>query len=47
MAMISRILEIESKYGLNSQSPEIGISFLVNQHIKEILDKYENPIDVI
>ena len=42
MAQISRILEIESRYGLNSQTPELGIGFLVNQHIKEILDKNEN-----
>jgi hypothetical protein len=47
MAQIGRILEIESRYGLNSQSPEIGISFLVNQHIKEILDKYDDPADVV
>lgn len=30
MAQIARILEIESRYGLNSQSPELGIGFLVN-----------------
>ncbi len=47
MAQISRILEIESRYGLNSQTPELGIGFLVNQHIKEILDKNENASDVI
>ena len=47
MAQISRILEIESRYGLNSQSPELGIGFLVNQHIKEILDKNDNASDVI
>jgi hypothetical protein len=42
MAQIARILEIESRYGLNSQTPELGIGFLVNQHIKEILDKNDN-----
>ena len=47
MAQISRILEIESRYGLNNQTPEIGISFLVNQHIKEILDKYDDPVDCV
>lgn len=47
LAQISRILEIESRYGLNSSAPEIGISFLVNQHIKEILEKYENSADVV
>ncbi len=41
-AQIARIIEIESRYGLNSQSPELGIGFLVNQHIKEILDKNES-----
>jgi hypothetical protein len=46
-SQIAKILEIESKYGLNSSAPEIGISFLVNQHLKEILDKYENPADVV
>lgn len=30
MSMLSRILEVESKYGLNSNNPEIGVSFLVN-----------------
>lgn len=47
MASISRILEIESRYSLNTSAPEIGISFLVNQHIKEILDKHPNPADVV
>lgn len=47
MAQISRILEIESRYGLNSQTPELGIGFLVNQHIKEILEKNENASEVI
>lgn len=47
MASISRILEIESRYGLNSSAPEIGIGFLVNQHIKEILEKHPNPADVV
>jgi len=30
MAMLSYILEVESRYGLNSHNPEIGVSFLVN-----------------
>jgi hypothetical protein len=47
MSQISRILEIESRYGLSNQSPEIGIAFLVNQHIKEILDKYTDPVEVV
>ena len=47
MAQISRIIEVESRYGLNNNAPEIGISFLVNQHIKEILVKHENPADVV
>ena len=40
MTQISKILEIESRYNLNSTNPEVGVSFLVNQHIKEILGKY-------
>ncbi|CDW89760.1 UNKNOWN [Stylonychia lemnae] len=47
MAQISRILELESKYGLNSSNPEVGVSFLVNQHIKEILDKYSDFQEVL